>query len=180
MLVLDVAETELYDERKEEFVFVKPISLRLEHSLVSISKWESKWRKPFLQRTEPKTLAESRDYVRCMTLNQNVDPNVYYALTTEHFKRINEYIDSQLTATWFNNLQDSPSREIITSEVIYYQMVAFGIPFECQKWHLSRLLTLIRICNIKNNPGKKMSKSDILAQNKKLNAARRKAMHSRG
>ena len=180
MLVLEICATELYDERKEEFVQIKPIALRLEHSLVSISKWESKWRKPFLQRAEPKTLAESRDYVRCMTLNQNVDPNVYYALTSEHFKKVNEYIEARLTATWFSDAHESPSREVITSEIIYYQMVAFGIPFECQKWHLSRLLTLIRICSIKNSPGKKMSKADILSQNQRLNAIRRKAMHSRG
>lgn len=180
MMTLDIPETELFDERTEQFVIIKPIQLRLEHSLVSVSKWESKWKKPFLQNKEPKTLAESRHYVQCMTLNQNVDPNVYYALTAEHFKRINEYIEAQLTATWFSNSHGSPSRDVITSEIIYYQMVAYGIPFECQKWHLSRLLTLIRICNIKNNPGKKMSKTDILSQNQKLNAARRRAMHSRG
>lgn len=180
MLAIEIPETELYDERTEEFVLVKPLVLRLEHSLVSISKWESKWRKPFLQASNVKTLAESRDYVRCMTLNQNVDPLVYYALTKEHYKKINEYIEAQLTATWFNNNQGSPSREVITSEVIYYQMVAYGIPMECQKWHLSRLLTLIRICNIKNNPGKQMSRNDILAQNRKINAARRKAMHTKG
>ena len=180
MLAIEIPETELYDERTEQFVIIKPIVLRLEHSLVSISKWESKWCKPFLKTSEPKTLAESRDYVRCMTLNQNVDPMVYYALTKEHYAKINEYIEAQLTATWFNNNHGAPSREVITSEVIYYQMVAYGIPMECQKWHLSRLLTLIRICNIKNSPGKRMSNNEILSQNRKLNAARRKAMHTKG
>jgi len=181
MLILNIPATELYDEASELFVEVKPISLRLEHSLVSIAKWESVWKKPFLSKTEQKTLAESRDYVRCMTLNQHVDPSVYYALTAKDYKKINEYIESSQTATWFNNRGNAaPSREILTSELIYYQMVNYGIPFECQKWHLSRLLTLIRICNIKNSPGKNMSKSDIFAQNRKLNAMRRKAMHTSG
>lgn len=181
MLILNIPETELYDERTERFIQVKPIALRLEHSLVSISKWESKWKKPFLSHKERKTLQESRDYVRCMTLNQNVDPLVYYALTSEHFAKINSYIEDKMTATWFNDRNHgAPSREVLTSELIYYQMVAYQIPFECQKWHLSRLLTLIRICNIKNSPGKKMSRSEILANNQKLNAARRKAMHTKG
>ena len=180
MLTLQIEKTELYDEASERFLIVKPIELRLEHSLVSISKWESKWKKPFLDRKAGKTLSESRDYVRCMTLNQNVDPMVYHALTAEHFKAVNEYIESEQTATCFNDTGKPSSREVVTSEVIYYQMVAFGIPFECQKWHLNRLLTLIRVCNIKNAPSKKMGKKDIMAQNRALNAARRARSGSKG
>lgn len=181
MLFLEIPETELYDERDGIFYTIKPIVLRLEHSLVSVSKWETKWKKPFLSKSIQKTLEESRDYVRCMTLNQNVDDKVYYALTAEHFKQINDYIEDNRTATWFNERNHgSASREVITSELIYYQMVAYRIPFECQKWHLSRLLTLIRICNIKNSPGKNIPKNEIMARNQSLNAARRKAMHTKG
>ena len=152
MLVLEIPETELFDELHGEFVVVKACTIRLEHSLVSVSKWESKWKKPFLENKHQKSLEESRDYVRCMTITQNVNPYAYYALTPEHFRKVDAYINESQTATWFNNShQGSPSREIITSEIIYYQMSAYGIPFECQKWHLSRLLTLLRICSIKNS-----------------------------
>lgn len=181
MLKVYVPETELYDEINETFVTVKAAELHLEHSLVSISKWEAKWRKPFLDAKNTKTIEESRDYIRCMTMNQNVNPRVYYALTPKNFSDIDAYINDSLTATWFNNSSTaSPTREIITSELIYYQMISFGIPMECQKWHFSRLLTLIRICSIKNSAGKKMSKGEILRSNRALNAARRKASHSRG
>ena len=181
MLYIFVPETELYDETEGCFVNVKPIKLALEHSLVSVSKWETKWKKPFLDSTSSQTVEESRDYIRCMTINQNVDPMVYYALTKEHFDKVNAYINESMTATWFNNRQAGPrTKEIITSELLYYQMIAYGIPFECQKWHLSRLLTLIRICSIKNGSEKKMSQRDILHSNRALNEARRKAHHTKG
>ena len=179
MLQIEIPSVELYDDISEEFFSIKGTSLRLEHSLVSISKWEAKWKKPFLNERELKTTEQSIDYVRCMTLNQNVNPKVYYGLTKGNMDEINNYINSDMTATWFNESKTT-SREIVTSELIYYWMVAYNIPWEAQKWHLSRLLTLIRICNIKNAPPKKMSKSAILRQNKQLNQARRKALHSRG
>lgn len=178
MLQVDIPETEFYDERDQQFKTVKCCSLKLEHSLVSISKWEMKWRKPFLSR-ENKSQEEFLDYIRCMTVNQNVDPAVYQAIPSSDIRRIADYIGDTPTATWFNNRHDKPSREIVTSEVIYYMMVSYQIPFECQKWHLGRLLTLIRICDIKNSP-KKMSKRDVLAQNRALNAARRKQSGSSG
>lgn len=181
MLNLPIEETELYDDELEEFVVIKPIVLHLEHSLVSISKWESKWRKPFLDPHAQRTLQENRDYVQCMTMNQHVDPAVYFALTNQDYQAVADYINSSQTATWFsNNNSGAPSREIVTSELLYFQMVNFGIPFECQKWHLSRLLALIRICAIKNSPESKMSHAEILNANRKLNEARRKAARSRG
>lgn len=180
MLVLDIPERELYDEAANEFHSVKPITLRLEHSLVSISKWESKWKKPFIDKVGH-TEEELIDYVRCMTLNQNVDPFVYSVLNTDDLKKIEEYIGDSMTATTFSNVgSQSSAREKVTSELIYFWMVSYNVPFECQKWHLSRLITLLRICSVKNSPQKKMSKRAILQQNAALNAARRKKYKTKG
>lgn len=179
MLKLDIKETECYNSETNEFHIVKKQVLSLEHSLVSISKWEAKWKKPFLH-TNEKTYEEILDYIKCMTITQNVDPYVYTCLTNSNLKDINEYINDSQTATTFNDKNGKKSREIITSELIYYWMVALEIPFECQRWHINRLLTLIKVCNIKNSPSKKMSKSEILKQNKSLNEARRQALGSKG
>lgn len=179
MLKLDIPEIELYDETKQEFVTIAPFSLSLEHSLVSISKWESKWHKAFLENNN-KTTEELKDYVRCMTLTQNVKPEFYDYVPNDIIDKINTYIDDPMTATTINSGQNKgPGRQIITSELIYYWMIQLGIPFECQKWHINRLLILIQVCSIKNDP-KKMSKRDIYSQNRSLNAARRAAMKSRG
>lgn len=182
MLQIVIPSQEYYDEIKNEFVTIKGQVLQLEHSLVSISKWESKWNKPFLSK-EKKTTEEFLDYVRCMTLTQNVNPMVYRNINQDIANKILAYIEAPMSATWFNEskLPVRRSSEVVTSELIYYWMVALQIPFECQKWHLNRLMTLIRICNIKNNPKqKKMSKSEILSRNAALNAARRKSMGSAG
>lgn len=177
MLTLTIPETEMYDEVRNEFTFVKEQKLVLEHSLLSLSKWESKWHVPFLSNKE-KTREETIDYVRCMTVN-TVDPNVYNCITPTMIARINAYIDDPMTATTIRE-QKRRSSEVITSEIIYYWMVALTIPFECQKWHLNRLLTLINVCNIKNKPQKKMSSREIMSRNASLNAARRKALNTRG
>lgn len=180
MLRITIPEAEYYDERTQTFISTKQQSLTLEHSLVSISKWESKWEKPFLSK-DKKTVEETIDYIRCMTLTQNVDPNVYMAINNDIVQQVSKYIEAPMTATWFNeDNKRGGSREVITSEVIYYWMIALNIPSEYQKWHLNRLLTLVRVCNAKNNPPKKMSKKDILAQNRALNAARKKSMNTKG
>lgn len=171
---------EIWDEKNEEFIEPKTASLQLEHSLVSISKWESKWHKPFLSK-EPKTAEETIDYIKCMTLTQNVKPEVYDHLSKENIEEINAYIDDPKTATTFSKDRKSArSREIITSELIYYWMIALNIPFECQKWHLNRLLTLIRVCEVKNTPGKKMSQREVLNQYAAINAANRKRFNTKG
>lgn len=171
---------DLWDESKGEFVTSKEQKLVLEHSLVSLSKWESKWCKPFLSKQE-KTTEETIDYIRCMTLTQNVDPKVYNFLTDENIGDVNAYIEAPMTATWFSNSNTGKqNQEQITAELVYYWMIALNIPFECQKWHLNRLLTLIRVCEVKNSPPKKMSKREILSRNAALNAARRKQLNSKG
>jgi hypothetical protein len=180
MLRVTIPAMEVYDENRNEFVVLKEQKLVLEHSLVSLSKWEAKTHKPFLT-NEDKTIPEMIEYVKCMTLTQNVDPSVYNRLTNANLKEIGDYIQDPMTATWFSNKKTaSHSREVVTSELIYYWMVALQIPFECQKWHLNRLFTLIRVCNEKNQKPKKMSKREMASQRTSLNAARRKAMHSKG
>lgn len=180
MLEITIPATEMWDERNEEFITTKEQTLRLEHSLVSLSKWESKWCKPFLSKTN-KTDEEIIDYVKCMTLTQNVHDEVYRCLTDDNIRKIYEYIDAPMTATWFHEEKTKGiSREQTTSELIYYWMIALNIPFECQKWHLNRLLTLIRVCNIKNQSPKKMSKRDIMSRNAALNAARRNQLNTKG
>ena len=180
MLTITIPASEMWDEKNEKFVDIKECELQLEHSLISLSKWESKWCKPFLF-TKEKTEEETLDYVRCMTLTPRVSPEVYYGLTSENIKAINMYIEAPMTATCFGaDRNGRGNREIVTSELIYYWMIALNIPFECQKWHLNRLLTLIRVCNIKNQPAKKMSRREIMSRNAALNAARRKQLGTNG
>ena len=180
MLRITIPATELWDTEKEEFITVaKEQTLQLEHSLVSLSKWESTWCKPFLSKEE-KTHEETIDYIKCMTITQNVNPEVYNRLTKSNIQDINKYIEAPMTATVFNNRSSSSRREVITSEIIYYWMISFNIPMECQKWHLNKLLTLIRVCDAKNASPKKMSKRDTISQYAALNAARRKKMNTKG
>lgn len=180
MLQITIPDREQFDEIKQEFVYVKGQTLQLEHSLISLSKWESKWCKSFFIKGE-KTPEETIDYIKCMTLTKNVDPELYNYLTKENIDQILKYIDAPMTATTFHeDKTNSTSRERITSELIYYWMIALNIPFECQKWHLNRLLTLIRVCNIKNQPPKKMGKRQLMSRNTALNAARRKQLNTKG
>lgn len=184
---------EAWDPKNEEFFYIpeqKPATLLLEHSLLSLSKWESKYHKPFLvqkKRGDDKPVHDADEmlyYIECMTVN-NVDPDIYYRLTDEHIQQIGDYIADPMTATTINRRGSQGSsgprsNELVTSELIYYWMTVHQIPFECQKWHLNRLLMLIEVCNIKNAPQKKMSKADILRQNHAINSARRAKYHTRG
>lgn len=186
---IHIPEKELYDEEKNLFIKVpavdtKDVYLQLEHSLISISKWEGKWHKPFLGNgKQDKTMDEMIDYIRCMTINK-VDPDVYIGLTNEMIDEVIKYISDDHTATWFSNLQlpgqSKGSNEVVTSEIIYYWMITMNIPVEFEKWHLGRLLTLIKVVNLKNQPKKKMSAKDAAAQRKAINNARRAKMHSKG
>ncbi len=180
MLVLKIPEQEYYNNATGEFVYCRACTLKLEHSLVSISKWESKWKKPFLTADE-KTAAEFLDYIRCMTINQDVPDEVYGLLGHDNVKKIEEYIMDPATATTVTDRRKNSGKnsEIPTSELIYYWMISNGIPFECEKWRLNRLITLIKVCNAKGNP-QQMSKQEILAMNAALNKSRRAASGSLG
>ena len=180
MLYITIPAMELWDEQNQEFISRKEQTLQLEHSLVSLAKWESKWCKPFLSK-KPKTLEETLDYVRCMTLTQHVSPDTYNYLTNDNLAQINDYIAAPMTATTFSEDKNGKvNREIVTAEIIYYWMIALNIPLECQKWHLNRLLALVRVCNIKNTPPKKRKRGDTASSYAKLNAARRQQLNTRG
>ena len=182
MLQITIPETEAWDSGKEEFVRIKEQTLQLEHSLVSLSKWESKWCKAFFSKKE-KTYEETLDYIKCMTITQNVNPDVYRCLTNDIIREINEYIEAPMTATYF--LDDDRngggiSREKITTELIYHWMIDLSIPFECQKWHIKRLLALIKTRIIKTRPPKKMNSAQAASYYAALNEARRKELNTKG
>lgn len=180
MLRITVPPIELYDPIQEVFIDYDEITIDLEHSLVAISKWESKWLKPFLSSID-KTSDEINDYILCMiTSDVEVDLIRIKMLPQHIIDEITNYIKSPMTATTINNKNSKASREIITSELIYYWMISRTIPFECQYWHLNRLLMLINVCDIKSSPPKKENSRDVLARNRALNAARKKALNTSG
>lgn len=179
MLTVNIPAIELYDESRNVFVMTKPQTLVLEHSLVSLSKWESKFCKPFLTK-ENKTREETLEYYKCMTVTPNVDPDIYKIMSSDVMDLINDYIEAKMTATTFYKREQGSSREVITSEVIYFYMISFNIPFECQKWHLNRLLTLIKVCNNRQQTGKKMTPKELAARNRALNDSRKAKLKTTG
>lgn len=180
MLTIRVGATDVYDESSGKFGAQGGFELELEHSLVSLSKWESEFEKPFLGKAD-KTGDEVLSYIRLMLLTPNPPEDFLQRLSKENMDAINSYIDRKMTATWFSEQPGAPrTNEIITSELIYYWMTVFQIPFECETWHLNRLFTLIRICNIKSAKPKKMSRSEVAARNRELNAQRRAQMGTNG
>lgn len=163
-----------YDEKNQMFIPAKTVKLQLEHSLISLHKWESKWHKPFFSKDE-KSPEETIDYIKCMTLTQNVNPDIYEILSESNVVEIQDYIANPMTATTFSEKNSGKgSREIVTAELVYYWMLSLNIPFECRKWHINQLLTLIRVCNVKNEPPKKRSRSELINHHRAVNAARRK------
>jgi hypothetical protein len=179
VLTIVVSGVEMFNDTTQEFTTEGDVVLELEHSLVSLSKWESKHEKPFLG-SDDKTIEEVLEYVRFMTLTK-VPEETFSRLSEANVEAINNYINAKMTATWFNDQPGTPqSREVITAELIYYWMIAFQIPFECETWHLNRLFTLIRVCNIKQSKPKKMSRAEIAARNRELNAQRRAQFKTKG
>lgn len=184
MLPIDIPGQELWDSVHEEFITTKPVHLVLEHSLLSVSKWESIHEKAFLKEAPPKTIDEMKDYIRCMTITQNVDPNVYKFIPNSVIKQVDEYVHKQMSATYFPpDESKGPNRDVVTSELIYYWMIDNNIPFDpCEKWHLNRLLALIRVCALKNQDPKKrrMSMAEVMRRNSKLNEERLKKYNTKG
>ena len=183
MLEIKVPIVEAFDNKNQKFTTGDFVVLELEHSLVSLSKWESKHKKPFLsdKKKDEKTGEEVVDYVKCMCLTPDVPEGVWSRLSEENYAAINEYIEDTMTATWFTDDPKAPkNKETITAELIYYWMTIFQIPFECQEWHLNRLLTLVRICNVKSGKPKKMSRSEIAERNRQLNAERKAQLKTKG
>lgn len=179
-LTIQIPERELYDEANNQFIDLPAKKLVLEHSLISISRWEAKWHKPFFSRTQ-KTKQEMTDYISCMVIGQEPDPLILEGLTRKNVQEINDYLNNTMTATTINSKNRRSSREIITSELVYCWMTQLNIPFDpCEKWHINRLMTLIEVCAIKSEPPKKMSKGAIMRQNHSLNQARRAAYGTRG
>lgn len=180
MLQITIPDGEFWDEKRQRFVIIKGQTLQLEHSLVSLSKWESKWNKAFFSKRE-KTTEEILDYIQCMTLTPDVRPEVYATLSEDNIAQIRDYISAPMTATVFpQDKQNANNRETTTSELIYWWMITLNIPFECQHWHLNRLLTLVRVCNVKNASPKRTSKRDLVSRYAAQNAANRRRFGSRG
>lgn len=183
MLHLRIPKRNLWDPVNEKFIYVDEVELDLEHSLFSVSKWESKWHIPFHDDRKEKTFEQNVDYIRCMCLTKNVDPNVFYCVTEQNVKDIMEYINDNNTATWFNDntSRKTGKKEIITAEIIYYWMTVYNVPENFEHWHLNKLMTLLRVCAEKSNPDKNKSKgTNLAAQRRALNAARRKKYKTRG
>lgn len=180
MLRIDIPEKEVFDEKTETFGKIKATTLYMEHSLISISKWEAKWHIPFFD--SEKTTEQTMDYIRCMILNREIDDKsiLLNFLTKEDVEKISSYINDPMTATVINDDGRRGRSQKVTSELIYCWMVQFNIPSDYEKWHINRLITLIRVCSEESKPKKKMSRKEIMAQNKALNAARKARLGTRG
>lgn len=179
MLTIPIEGREFWDEKTETFIRVKPTVLKLEHSLISISKWESKWHKSFID--DPKTDEEVIDYLPCMSIKDDVDPLVFKCLTREDVEKINAYIEDPMTATTIRD--DGTNKKVaqkITSELIYYWMILYNIPHEFEKWHLNRLIMLIRVCSEEQKPKKNVNKMQTAKSYRELNKARKAALHTKG
>lgn len=188
MLVIEIEAQDYWDERNKQFITTPSARLELHHSLVTLSKWEEVWEKPFLS-SEKKTQEETLSYIRMMCVTPDFPPELFSHLTQEHYNRINTYLDAKMSATWFSEMPNQPrNREVITSEIIYFWMISLTIPFECQHWHLNKLFTLIKVCNEKNQQAqnkqgsgkrKPMTTSDLAAR-RALNEQRLKQSGGHG
>lgn len=181
VLTLEIPETtDLWDSANEEFISVPKTTLRLAHSLVSISKWEAHWHKSYFE-TRDKTSEEAMDYIKCMTIDRNVDPLVYYVLSEKDVAKIEAYLNDPMTATKiYNPTEQTKNREKLTSELIYYLMISYNIPVEFERWHINRLLTLLEVFQVKTTPPKKRSRAELAKYYAELNAKRCKEWGTSG
>lgn len=180
MLEIIVPENEFYDVQQNRFIFVPACTLTLEHSLISIAKWESKWHIPYLT-DKKKTVEQEMDYIRCMIVTPIKDLQILSSFTKQNIRDIRAYIEDPMTATTFSKSTQPASKRVITAEVLYSRMFASNIPMECQKWHLNRLVTLLKACDILNNSNpSKMSKQQTIAYNARQNAMRRAKHNTKG
>jgi hypothetical protein len=180
MLTLEIPAMSLFDESTQEFIETDRVVLKLEHSLAAISKWEAKWKKPFLSKAGM-TEEETVDYIRCMSLSKDVPQEIYKCLPNSVLLSVREYIEDPMTASWIS--EKGPKKrntQTVTSELIYYWMIANNIPMKCETWHLNRLIMLIRICGAENQPKKKTNKKDMIAERKALNASRKAQANTKG
>lgn len=184
MMLLDIAGSEYFNDKTQEFFYTEPCQVKLEHSLLAVSKWESKWKTSFLSEREMRKMTSQQlaDYFICMEVEPPTEPRWVFALTPVQTEAIIKYISEEQTATTFYSFRKDRTinNKTITSELIYYWMVSLGIPFACETWHLSRLLTLIHVASIKGQTGKKMSKLEIMKSNAELNEERKRKYHTRG
>lgn len=179
MLKLNVKISEAFDEEKQEFVF-ETFPLELEHSLVSLSKWESEFEKPFLA-AEEKTNEEALGYIRAMIVTPDYPSDILNKLQQEDVDAINRYIEAKMTATWFAETKETgPRRQTITSELVYYWMTSYQIPWEAENWHLNRLFTLIKVFNAQNEKPKKTGAKEMAERRRALNEQRRAQFKTRG
>ena len=176
-----IPELHLFNEATNEFFDIRETYLTMEHSLVSISKWESKWHIPYLAPGE-KTPEQALDYLRCMTITQNIQPGIYNYIPDTEMRRIKNYIEDSMSAYKFKEEEGKGrTKKAITSDYLYFCMVTYRIPVEFERWHLNRLITLIQICSEENNPKKnKKSKRRITSDYAALNAARRAKLGTTG
>lgn len=179
MLTITVPKQEMWDEIKEEFVYQDEVTLHLEHSLVAISKWESAWHKRFFS-NEEKSDEEIVDYIKCMTLDEDIPSDVYYRISDENFKEINDYLGDPMTATVLPKTRDTGKKENLSAELIYYYMFSCGIPEECSRWHIARLVTLLGVYGVKNAPKKRRSRADLTASHRAINEANRRKFNTKG
>lgn len=179
MLKIHFDGIETFDDDKQEFVNYPACDLELEHSLVSVSKWESIWEKPFLG-DQTKSIEETTSYIACMQNDDLLPAEAFKYLSVDEFNKIQKYIEKKMTATWFSESNSKNGNSVVTSELIYFWMVTFQIDFQCQYWHLNRLMTLIRVCSEKNKPAKKMNKQEQMARMRELNNKRRMEMGTNG
>lgn len=182
MLQITVPKTEIFNENTNQFLWIPETTIQMEHSLVSLSKWEEKHHKAYLDPKLQHSATEILDYFKCMTITKNVKDSVFLALSQRNIEEISSYINDPMTATTFNEMATTKkhSSKFITSEYLYFCMFSLGVPIECEKWHINRLMTLLKIFEEENKPQKKRSEAETLNYYAKLNAERKRKWHTKG